>query len=528
MRIALAQMNSTPGDLDNNFNMALAMAHNAKAQGADLIVYNAHFLSGLPLKGLDDYEPFMDSLWMHMDALGAQMPLRALVTCIDRLTNEDGDQFFAPAALLMEDGEIYSLFTEAPFDDEEDDEEARAFEIDGEIFVVMVESAVNENVPFDGVDVVVEMCADAITENEYSPFATGRSQRLKGVSRMGDCYTVYANMVGAADSMVFGGGSCVVDPFGRLMHSCSVSTPELFIFDTHGRKHELQDEASVHMSQDEFSYTALVTATRDYVRKNGFSDVVVGLSGGIDSALVAAIATDALGAEHVHGVLMPGPYSSEGSVSDSLDLARNLGISTVTLPIGEPVEAVHAQLAEACGGEVRGLAAENLQARMRMIYLMTLSNAYGWMVLNTSNKSEAAMGFSTLYGDTCGAYAPLANMYKTRVFDLARWRAAQSPSIPEAIILKPPSAELYPDAKDEDRLPPYDVLDQILQLHIEGGKSATQIAMEGFDADTVSRVLATTKANEYKRAQEPLGPLVEGEPLSGREWPITCGWRDSL
>lgn len=524
MRVAVAQMNPTPGDLDGNYAAALSIAQEAANQGADFLIFSAHPVSGLPLGGMaDSSEAFLDSLWMHMDVLASQMPVPALVSCLNRLSDDEGNQLFLPEPLLMKDGSVYSLSSE-----DADEDKSPVYEINGESFVVLVEQAFDPSVGIRGVDLIVEMAADAIGEEEYSPFATGRGQRLKNLGRASGSYVVYANQAGAADTMVFGGGSCVVDPFGRLVHSCSVSQPELFLFETRGGSPALMDESSVHMGRDEFTWTALATATRDYVRKNGFSDVVVGLSGGIDSAVVAAIAVDALGAEHVHGVLMPGPYSSQGSIDDSLELARNLGISTVTLNIGSPVDAVHQQLAEACGGAVKGLAAENLQARMRMIYLMTLSNAYGWMVLNTSNKSEAAMGFSTLYGDTCGAYAPIANLYKTRVFQLARWRAAQSPTIPEAIITKPPSAELYPDAKDEDRLPPYDVLDRILELHIEGKKGAAQIMMEGFDAELVSRVLRTVKLNAYKRALEPMGPNVEGEPIDARDWPITCGWNDTL
>ena len=378
--------------------------------------------------------------------------------------------------------------------------------------------------------VVCLMAADRFADRNALPVARGEAGELAALAKATGCYVAYVNLTGAADDCVFAGGSCVFDPEGRLLDHASACNQEVISFDTKPQS-ELETLDAVREVSDEMelTYNACVMATRDYLAKNGFTDCVIGLSGGIDSAVVAAIAADAIGGEHVHAVLMPSPYSSEGSVNDSLELAGNMGIETVTLPIDEPMGVFHEVLGKSCGGEVSGLAAENLQARIRTVYLMTLSNAHGWMLLNTGNKSEAAMGFSTLYGDTAGAFAPVGDLYKTQVYELARWRAAQGPSIPEACITKAPSAELYPGGKDEDRLPPYDLLDMVLVNHIELGKGAAQLVDEGFDADLVKQVLSATARNEYKRRSEPIAPHLGGISLtSQRAWPITNGWIDTL
>lgn len=264
-------------------------------------------------------------------------------------------------------------------------------------------------------------------------------------------------------------------------------------------------------------YATCVDALSDFVRKAGFSDVVIGLSGGIDSAVVAVMAVDALGASHVHGVMLPGPYSSGHSVGDSQELAANLGIDAPVISINEPYEAFERIMASACGGKLAGLAAENTQARCRMIAIMALSNAHGWMMLNTGNKSEAMMGYSTLYGDTAGAFAPMGGIYKTDVYAVARWRneqaiaAGEVAPIPEHILVKPPSAELAPDQEDERSLGiDYSTLDVILIDAMEHGKSAEEIASgRGFDVDQVRRILKRAHSYAFKRALEPPFPQVK-------------------
>ena len=386
----------------------------------------------------------------------------------------------------------------------------------------------DEVVAEDGDTVLLEMCADTFDSPFALPAAKGELERIVSLAEQSGRFVAYVNLTGAADDTVFAGGTCVVTPQGDLIASCSSCKQEIVTFDTKPLEApEIIDPEGIREEDPELMWDALVMATRDYLVKNGFSDALVGLSGGIDSAVVASIAADAIGAEHVHAVLMPSKFSSEGSVVDAAELARNFGIETLKLPISAPLNSFHDALGPACGGEVSGLAAENLQARVRTVYLMTLSNAYGWMLLNTGNKSEAAMGFSTLYGDTAGAYAPIGDLYKTQVYELARWRAMQGPSIPQACITKAPSAELYEGAKDSDRLPEYSLLDVVLAAHIEGDMGKAELVEQGFDEKLVDDVLRSVRRSEYKRRTEPIAPHLGGVALtSGRAWPITNGWID--
>lgn len=262
-------------------------------------------------------------------------------------------------------------------------------------------------------------------------------------------------------------------------------------------------------------FEACSTALKKYAERAGFTDAVIGLSGGIDSSVVAVMAVHAFGAEHVHGVLLPGPYSSDHSVRDAQELADNLGIETCTISVCEPYEAFANVLANACGGELSGLASQNTQARCRMVCLMALSNAHNWMLVNTGNKSEACMGYSTLYGDTAGAFAPMGGLYKTDVYAVARWVNAQAEAagkvapIPSNVLTKPPSAELAPDQEDEKSLGvDYPTLDAILKAHVEEGKSVESIIAEGFAEQTVRDVIARYNRYAFKRAQEPPYPTV--------------------
>lgn len=262
-------------------------------------------------------------------------------------------------------------------------------------------------------------------------------------------------------------------------------------------------------------YAACVDALKQYAYDAGFADVVIGLSGGIDSSLVAAMCVDAFGADHVHGVLLPGPYSTEHSIIDAEDLARNLGIATRVVSIKEPYAAFSAVLADACGGELAGLASENTQARCRMVCLMALSNAHGWMLVNTGNKSEAMMGYSTLYGDTAGAFAPIGGIYKSDVYALSRWRNGHAveqgmlPLIPEHVLVKPPSAELAPEQQDERSLGvEYAELDSILEAHFEHGLDAGAIADRGHERTLVDDILRRARSYAFKRALEPPYPRI--------------------
>jgi NAD+ synthase (glutamine-hydrolysing) len=275
-------------------------------------------------------------------------------------------------------------------------------------------------------------------------------------------------------------------------------------------------------------YQALVLGTRDYVRKNGFSDVVIGLSGGIDSSLVAMVAADALGAEHVHGVAMPSRYSSDHSLSDAEGLAQNLGIDFRTIPIEDAHSALTSMIEPSLGSGPLGLTEENLQSRIRGVVLMALSNHLNWMVLTTGNKSEAAVGYSTLYGDTAGGFAVIKDVAKTTVYRLCRWRDADGPRplLPPGVLTKPPSAELRPDQRDDQSLPPYEVLDPVLHAYVEQDLTASELVEAGFDEALVRRIVRLVDLAEYKRRQTPPGVRITAKAFGrDRRVPITNGYR---
>ncbi|HYH51250.1 MAG TPA: NAD+ synthase, partial [Acidimicrobiia bacterium] len=368
---------------------------------------------------------------------------------------------------------------------------------------------------------------------------------------------LYCNLVGGQDELVFDGGSAVYDESGHILARARQFEEDLLVvdldvrptfrkrlLDPRGRASRpvlpevLVSEArppspepvqparlEPRLPTEEEVWSALRIGTGDYVRKNGFADVVIGLSGGIDSSVVAALAVDALGAEHVVGVLMPSRYSSDHSITDAEDLAANLGIRTLTIPIEQAHAAFLELLAEPFGGSEPGLAGENLQARIRGTLLMTLSNKFKWMVLTTGNKSEMATGYATLYGDMAGGFAVLKDVDKTLVYRLARWRNHDRVVIPEHVLEKPPSAELAPGQVDADSLPPYDVLDPILEGYVEGDRSVTELEADGFDPATVRRVARLVDLSEYKRRQAPPGVRVSPKAFGkDRRLPITNGW----
>ncbi len=523
MKIAVAQLDPCVGDLDANLDAMLLAAQMAARQEADLLVFPNASLTGAPLDGLASSSAFVADAREHLRRFAQETPVLCLAAGVSELDGRRGRcdvELFACG-----DGAMTSMGVPAL----QDDASCPALVAGGLNVAVLLGRHFARDVELSDMDVLVEMCADAFGSPYAARAATGQLGDLSSVAVSCKAHVVAANLCGAADSHVFSGNSAVLSPDGRLVHASPVDAAEVFTFDTRaGAAQVCEDFEDARVEPEETVWRAVKVATRDYVRKNGFSDVVVGLSGGIDSALVATLATDALGPAHVHGVAMPGPCSSPGSVADARALAENLGLDIEEVPIDGPLAAFHEALGAACGGSVEGLAAENLQARIRCVHLMTLANAHGWLVLNTGNKSEAAVGFSTLYGDTAGAFAPIGDLYKSEVYALARWRAAKSPSIPQASIDKAPSAELYPGARDDDRLPPYDVLDAVLFDHIEGELGAKALVEAGHDAAVVKQVLRQVQASEFKRRAEPPAPHVQGCSLSlQRSWPVTNGWVDN-
>lgn len=524
MRIAVAQVNPTVGDLDGNEARMLDYARQAGQAGADLVVFGAGSLTGAHIGGLVDSHAFIEDAHAHLHSFAEHSPVPALVSCAS-INELDADTLaIVPELYLAGNGKIESLGAPALLESDV----VPVIELAASNIAVLFDGHFEPGTKLDNVDVLVEMNYDAFGDPLAAPAARGDLGHLSALASENGAHLVSANQCGAADSVIFAGNSTVTAPNGSLMHASPIDEEDLFVFDTApGAAHKVQQRPAVELDTCEIVWRALVIATRDYVTKNGFSDVIIGLSGGIDSSVVATVAADALGPTHVHGVAQPGPYSSEASLVDARELAHRLGIECMELPIDAPLAAFTDTLAQPCGGAVTGLAAENLQARVRTVALMTIANSHGWLMLNCGNKSEAAMGFSTLYGDTAGAFAPIGDIYKTELYELAEWRNKHDGCIPQPILDKEPSAELYENARDIDRLPPYDVLDELLEAHVEGEMGATKLIGEGFDPKLVATVLPVVQKNEYKRRCEPIAPHVLGQSFTAdRTWPITNGWRD--
>ena len=380
--------------------------------------------------------------------------------------------------------------------------------------------------------------AEMIAAVNGSPYHQGkqaaRESMVTATAAASGRPVAYLNLVGGQDQLVFDGGSMVADPAGMVMGRAPRFREAVVILDVDvsavrsgdgdlpvvevsgivERGEHLVAHVVEPLEEVAELYEALVIATRDYVRKSGFSDICLGLSGGVDSALVATIAADALGSEHVHAVLMPSRYSSDHSIADALALASAQGLDAITMPIEDVHLAFAGTLATTPEGGPVGLTDENLQSRIRGVLLMARANANGWMVLTTGNKSESAVGYTTLYGDTVGAFSVIRDVYKTRVYELCRWRNTGQPGsdgrpvIPEEILSKPPSAELRHDQRDDQSLPSYDVLDPLLEAYIEGNRTRTGLVEDGHDPDLVDRVVRLVDAAEFKRRQTPLGPKV--------------------
>ncbi len=524
MKIALAQLNPCVGDLESNLDAMLLAARMAHEQGADLLIFPNSTLTGAPIEGLMSYETFNRDVQKRMQKFAEETPVLSLLSGLSAI---DQTRFRCDVELFLAgNGNVESLGIPA----KQDEQCCPGFNIDGLNIAVLLGRHFAREVKLEDMDILVEMSADAFGTGYAAPAAQDGLARMSAIANANDAYVLCANLCGASDSIIFAGNSSVTAPDGSLIHACPIDKAEVFTFEVQSDKPQVYESREQHhLVSEEIMWRAITVGIRDYVRKNGFSDVLVGISGGIDSAVVATLAVDALGAKHVHGLAMPGPYSSESSLEDAKELARNLDIDLKVAPINAPLSSFHELLGPLCDGKVEGLAAENLQARIRAVELMTLCNAHNYLLLNTGNKSEAAVGFSTLYGDTAGAYAPIGGVYKSEVIVLAQWRRLKSASIPQNCIDKKPSAELYPDAKDEDRLPPYNVLDEVLYDHIEEGLGAKELILSGHEPKIVKQVLDAVKNAEYKRRQEPISAYVQGCPLiDGRDWPITNGYTEDI
>ena len=565
LRVALAQSNPTVGDLAGNRARAREAVARAAALGADIVALPEMFLTGYPIEDLALRPTFQAASRAAAEGLASDLAADGLgeivviVGYLDRLAgaaNRLGRPRGAPvnAAGVLHRGELIARYSKHHLPNYGVFDEFRYFVPGEEPCVLRVR----------GVDVALAICEDLWQDG--GPVAKARGCGLLVVingspyernkddvrldlcrhrAREGDFALAYVNMVGGQDELVFDGDSLIVGADGSLIARGAQfvdeilvadldlpagSRPDALVIDASSPADRPAIAASIAAPASDVAevYGALVTGLRDYVDKNGFASVILGLSGGIDSALVAAIACDALGADRVHAVSLPSAYSSQHSRDDAADLAERTGLHFRTVPIAPMVDAFQSQL------HLSGLAEENLQARVRGTTLMALSNAEGHLVLATGNKSEISVGYSTIYGDAVGGFAPIKDVPKTLVWELARWRNAQAvergevPPIPDSSITKPPSAELRPGQVDQDSLPPYDVLDDILDDYVERDRGAEQLVTAGFDAELVEHVLRLTDTAEYKRRQYPPGTKISLRAFGrDRRLPVTNRWRES-
>jgi NAD+ synthase (glutamine-hydrolysing) len=550
IRIALAQVNPTVGDLPGNAALVRDRVAEAVRAGADLVLFPEMVLTGYPVEDLALRPSFQDASRSAIHDLAAALAdqghgaVTALVGYLDYL-DEDGPATAgrprrAPvnAAAVLRDGRVVARYVKHHLPNYGVFDEARYFVPGNEPLVVRV----------GDVDVAVAVCEDLWQEG--GPVAWAREQSCPVLAvlnaspyeqdkddvrlelcrqraRESGATLAYVNMIGGQDELVFDGDSLVVAPDGTLIARAPQFEPALLVVDVDTDAVRPGPVAARLEARAEV-YGALVLALRDYVDKNGFRSVLLGLSGGIDSALVAAIACDAFGPDRVFGVALPSVYSSGHSVDDAYDLAARTGLHIRTVPIAPMIDAYQGSLA------LSGLAEENLQARVRGTTLMALSNAEGHLVLATGNKSELAVGYSTIYGDAVGGFAPIKDVPKTLVWELARWRneqavaAGEQPPIPPSSIDKPPSAELRPGQQDTDSLPDYHLLDQLLEAYVAGDHSAADLVRAGFDAALVERILRLTDLAEYKRRQYPPGTKISLRAFGrDRRLPITNRWRES-
>ncbi len=548
MKLALAQINPTVGDLEGNTNQVLEFARRADAGGADLVVFPELAISGYPPRDLVNVDAFLQSgedqlqrLAEQTRGLGCGLIVgyagrdmaagpRAAGNCAAYLAN--GEVRFRQQKMLLP---TYDVFDEQRHFSPAT--EQSACEINGlRVGITICEDAWNDKQFWeraryrrDPVEELVNAGVDLIINISASPYhlykRALRLEMIRAAARRHDVPVVMVNQVGGNDHLVFDGSSFAVDAAGTLVARGESFAKDLIFWDTDQAGDSKMDEWPQEGSDDEHDavYDALVLGTRDYVRKCGFSKAIVGLSGGIDSALTVLVATDALGPENVMGVAMPGPYSSEGSLVDARHTGELLGIRFEVLDINDAYVSFESKLAGVFAGTEKNTAEENLQARLRGNTLMALSNKFGGLVLTTGNKSELAVGYCTLYGDMCGGLAVISDVPKILVYALSRVANKRHPgAISEAVLTKPPSAELRPDQKDSDSLPPYELLDPILRLYVEENLEAAKIAQQ-LDAplDLVTDITRKVDRNEYKRQQAAPGLRVTSKAFGmGRRFPI--------
>jgi len=554
MKIGIAQINAVVGDFPGNVKRIMAAYRDCMEQGAELVVVPEMALVGYPPGDLLFKSQFVPKCLQALDYLAdetGEVPL--IVGYVDHHTEEAAGKPFRNAAAFLHQGAIvhkiwktllptYDVFDERRYF--ESGESCEPIIWNGQRLGITICEDVwtgsDLNRPLYSRDPAAELAEkgmDVLINISASPFHLGkpaqRMQMLREVAQKTATPLVYCNCVGGNDQLIFDGSSVAIDAQGQPLASLPAFEEQCVVVDTsatltQGDDAKLSTKPSAEVCQEELLYRALVLGLRDYVQKCGFSSACLGLSGGIDSALTAVLACDALGAENVHGLTMPSQFSSGGSVDHSIELAEKLGMRCDTVPIADAFASVKSSMKPVFGDMAEDVTEENMQARIRGLFLMSLSNKTGCLLLTTGNKSELAVGYCTMYGDMCGGLAVISDLPKMQVYALSRWINREREIIPWDTIEKPPSAELRPDQKDQDTLPPYEMLDAILELYVEKQISCSEIIEKhGFDETLVRWVQRRVDLNEWKRFQAAPGLRVTSKAFGmGRRMPIVQRFSD--
>ena len=553
LTVALAQFSPRVGDLAANANHMAQLAEQAKQKGADVIVFPELALTGYPPEDLLLRANMNTRVHRALDVLKQVNGISMIVgypqqdshleQTSNASSNRDQNSAVNPprynAAAVIADGNLLGVYQKQHLPNYSVFDERRYFstgsqhvilEIKGQKVGLLICEDIWQEKP---IAELKKLGADLAVVLNASPFETAKHERRKALlqdqSKANSLPLAYVNCVGGQDDLVFDGGSMAFNADGNIAAEANRFVEQMLLVefdcDAHAFK---QQSAAISLSTIAETYQALVVGVRDYVNHSGFPGVILGLSGGIDSALSLAIAVDALGPERVNAVMMPFTYTAQMSIEDAAAQAQRLNVGFHVAEIHQIVNSFAATLNPFFGDSEIGVAEENLQARARGTLLMALSNKFGQLVLTTGNKSEMAVGYATLYGDMAGGFDVLKDVYKTEVFELCRYRNSleEVAVIPERVITRPPSAELRPDQVDQDSLPPYDILDAILKGYIEDDLSQTDLINQGFEAETVNRIIKMVDHNEYKRRQSAIGPRVSGRAF-GRErrYPLVNGWQ---
>jgi len=542
VKIALGQINPTVGDFAGNAAKIIEFSRRAQAEGAALILFPELSVCGYPPRDLVERTSFVQRNRESVDRIAVETRGIAVICGLVTPAHAESGKSVMNSAALLKDGKVAFLQSKMLLPTYDVFDEMRNFApgksqtlfpfCGKQMALTICEDAWNDKhfwnkrlYTFDPVEALVHAGGNFVLNISASPFWLGkrkfRRDMLATIARSYKVPVAMVNQIGGNDSLVFDGSSLVFNPAGEVIAQGKSFEEDIIYFDSDQLTGEMHHQIE---GEEASAYSALVLGTRDYVRKCGFRQVIVGLSGGIDSALTAAIAADALGPENVIGVGMPGPYSSTGSIDDARALAENLGIRFELLCIGDIFESYKKTLAKVFAGRKEDETEENIQSRARGTLLMALSNKFGAIVLSTGNKSELGVGYCTLYGDMVGGLAVISDVPKTMVYRLSHYVNSRRPVIPQASLEKPPSAELRPGQMDSDTLPPYEVLDAVLEDYVEDLHTADQIASDrGFDVSLVRRVIRMVERNEYKRQQAAPGIKISAKAFGyGRRFPIAA------